>query len=341
VDRFLEERAPGWARADANERSALAERLTPALAEIVARRINAAVVINPINLLAIAIVDAPHHALDERLLCQQLDVLKAMGAAARVSPRAIVTGMEPAEVIACGERLGAVSRFAHPLGDIIRVAPEQLALLTYFRNNVLHAFALPGLAVSLLGRREAVTADDIAQSALGLLPFLRAELFLDLSDDEVGATVVRLLALLAERGLVERTGESGFRAPEPNTVEAYRLELLARSQRQMLERHYLVQAVLAGFGPDRLTRERLVELVCLLGQRLTLLFESATPEFYERTAFASYVDTLACIGLIKENADGRLSFDQHLMAPARLLESLLPPDVLQAIRRVTRDRPDA
>jgi glycerol-3-phosphate O-acyltransferase len=43
-----------------------------------------------------------------------------------------------------------VERFADPLGDLIRVREEQAPLLAYFRNNVLHLFALPAVLACLL-----------------------------------------------------------------------------------------------------------------------------------------------------------------------------------------------
>ena len=44
----------------------------------------------------------------------------------------------------------------------------------------------------------------------------------------------------------------------------------------------------------------------LLTQRLSLLFEFAPPDFYERSTFASYIDTLIETGLVDEAADGSL-----------------------------------
>ena len=49
----------------------------------------------------------------------------------------------------------------------------------------------------------------------------------------------------------------------------------------------------------------------MLTQRLSLLFEFAPPDFYERSTFASYIDTLLETGLVREDADGSL----HLHEP--------------------------
>jgi len=123
--------------------------------------------------------------------------------------------------------------------------------------------------------------------------------------------------------------------PDANSTEAYRLELLARSLRQLLERQYLIVALLTRFGPGQLTRKRLEELVQLLSQRLVLLFESATPDFYDRSALGSSIEMLFESGLVEEDAQGKLGFDDRIRVPGAQVERLLPVDSLQAIQRIT------
>ena len=84
--------------------------------------------------------------------------------------------------------------------------------------------------------------------------------------------------------------------------------------------------------------DRLEELMQMLTQRLSMLFEFAPPDFYERSTFASYIDTLLETGLIREDADGSLSLHEHSHTWERYVERLLPPDAVLAIRRVAADR---
>src|SRR4029078_7770084 len=86
--------------------------------------------------------------------------------------------------------------------------------------------------------------------------------------------------------------------------------LLARSLRHLLRRNYLTIALLTQVGSGELRRARLEELMQMLTQRLSLLFEFAPPDFYERSTFASHVDNLIEAGIIAADADGRLHLDQ-------------------------------
>jgi glycerol-3-phosphate O-acyltransferase len=72
----------------------------------------------------------------------------------------------------------------------------------------------------------------------------------------------------------------------------------------------------------------------MLTQRLSLLFEFAPPDFYERSTFASHVDNLIEAGIIAADADGRLHLDQRSREWRKSLERLLPADAVFAIRRI-------
>jgi glycerol-3-phosphate O-acyltransferase len=63
-------------------------------------------------------------------------------------------------VIAHGESMGVLQRQAHKLGDLVRIADADAVLMTYYRNNVLHLFALPSLiACAFIGNAIVPTAD--------------------------------------------------------------------------------------------------------------------------------------------------------------------------------------
>jgi glycerol-3-phosphate O-acyltransferase len=295
----------GWHALQGDEQRDTARRLTPALGLEMAQRINAAVVINPINLYAMAIVPSPRHALDERALAQQITWLKTIATRLPYSPEAVLAAEDPAAVIAEAEKLGYGKRVAHPLGDVITVPEAEISTLNYLRNNVLHAYALPALVANLLVARREVTPERVAEFAEGGLPFLRAELMLRYSAVEAVAESQRIVELLSSWDWRARSPMVQVRTADRHSPEHSGLELLARSLRHLLRRNYLTIALLNQFGADGVPRKRLEELMQLVTQRLSLLFEFAPPDFYERSTFASYIDTLIETGLVEEESDGR------------------------------------
>ena len=337
IDQFIDREAPGWHALPADAQHEAARRVTLPLAREMAQRINAAVVINPINLFAMAIVPSPRHALDERALAQQINWLRILASRVPYSPGTVLTDDEPAGVIATALRLGFATRIADPLGDVIKVPDPQVAMVNYLRNNVLHAFALPALIASLLvGPREA-TLDRIAEFAEGGLPFLRAELMLHHSSEEAVAESRRIVELFVEIGLARTRADGSIRPADRHSPEHIGLELIARSLRHLLRRNYLTIALLTRVGAGTLKRQRLEALMQMLTQRLSLLFEFAPPDFYERSTFAAYIDTLLETGLVREDADGSLHLHERTRIWEKYVERLLPADAVLAIQRVAAD----
>jgi glycerol-3-phosphate O-acyltransferase len=299
-----------------------------------ALRINAAVVINPINAFAMAIVASPRYALDEHALAQQIDWLNAIESGCRYADDTLIVAADPPAVIAEAIKLGFATRVAHPLGDIIKVPDGEVAALNYLRNNVLHAYALPALIASLLTGTRETTIDGVAEFVATAQPFLRAELMLRHSAEEAAAASARIVEIFVELGLARRGPDAALRAPDRYSTEQAGLELLARSLRHLLRRNYLTIALLTQFGSGRLQRARLEELMQMFTQRLSMLFEFAPPDFYERSTFASYVENLIDAGIIDTGGDGWLHLDERSRAWKRSVERLLPADALFAIRRV-------
>ena len=338
VDEFLDRAAPGWHALQGSEQRDKARELTPLIGREMAERINSAVVINPINLFALAIVPSPRHALDERALAQQIAWLQTIAERFPYSHDAVLATDDPAAVIAQAERLGYAKRVPHSLGDIIMVPDSEVAALNYIRNNALHAYALPALVANLVVSRREVTPERVAEFAEGGLPFLRAELMLRYSAAGAVALSQRLVELFVELKWALALPDGAVRAVGRYSPEYAGLELLARSLRHLLRRNYLTIALLTRFSADGLPRKRLEELMQMLTQRLSLLFEFAPPDFYERSTFASYIDTLIETGLVDEATDGSLRLHAQARAWEKHVERLLPADAVNAIRRVTAGR---
>ena len=337
VDAFLDRQAPGWHALAGDAQRETARRLTETLAQEAAQAINAAVVINPINLFAMAIVPSPRHALDERALAQQVDWLRTIASRLPYAAESVLAGGKPAAVIAHALELGYARRIAHPLGDVIAVADGEVSALNYLRNNVLHAYALPALVASLLVASREASLARVGEFVEGGLPFLRAELMLRHSPGDAVAESKRIVELFVELGLARLAPDGAVRAADRYRPEHAGLELLARSLRHLLRRNYLTIALMTRVGGAGLARGRLEELMQMLTQRLSLLSEFAPPDFYAPSTFASYIDTLQGAGLIREDAGGVLHLDPHAVRWERYVERLLPADAVLAIRRVAVD----
>lgn len=330
---FLDHYHPGWKEDSANATDDWPREVTFRAATELATRLNAAAVINPVNLMALALLPTPRHTLDELVLHRMLEHLKALSAQAPYSTTTLGCALSADEIVAHVERLGFAERIAHPLGDLISVPASEAPLLAYFRNNALHLFALPSLLACLLNSNHRLDFERIVETVSGLYGLMRTELFLPWEPSEIPAAITANLDVCVARGLIERDASGQCAAPGINAQELSELRLLSEIIRPVLERHFLTLAVLQQGGSGQRTRHMLETDCHLLAQRLTLLY-ALNNEHSEITTFSALIAHLIDAHLINEDENGRLHFDQRITTPLEHAELVLPAEVRQTIRRM-------
>jgi glycerol-3-phosphate O-acyltransferase len=333
---FLDAHHPGWREEDGASPSPWSRTATREAAAELAKRINEAAVINPVNLTALALLATPKHTADEHALQRMLEHYQALAREAPYAPTSVGCDLDPSQIVTYAEQLTIVERFADPLGDLIRVREKQAPLLAYFRNNVLHLFALPALVACLLSHNRRLDGARVAQAVSGICSLMRAELFLRWHPDELPAATEAVIGVLLARKLVSRSEDSGaLAAPEPISEEFAELHLLGETIRPLLERHFLALSLLQRHGTGQLTRQALENDCHFLAQRLSLLYQFNTPELPERATFSAFITNLIEAEFLREDEKGLLHFDQRLMTPLAHSELVLSVEARQAIRRIT------
>jgi len=330
---FFDRAHPGWREEPAGTSPAWLRGTTADVAGELARRINEAAVVNPINLVALALLATPKHAADEETLRGMIEHYQMLLRHAPYSPLTVFSEEPAGAVIEHARRLGVVERLTHPLGDLIKVSDGEAPLLAYFRNNVLHLVALPALVACLLTHNARLDQRRVVGTIGRFLLLAQTELFYRGAPEDAPIVLEPVLAVLEARGLVQRQGQE-LVAPDPNSRAAAELQLLGETMRPTLERYLLTLALLEHHGSGKLSRNRVEEVSHLLAQRLALLHESNGAEFAERGLFAGVVDNLLAAGLVGQDEQGLLHFDERISAPAADAELLLAAEVRQVVRRM-------
>ena len=235
-----------------------------------------------------------------------------------------------------GERMHVLQRLKHPLGDVMKMSEETSVLMTYFRNNVLHLLAMPSLIACAFLNNRTMTATDVQRLIRRIYPYVRDELFLRWEESELYAVVAEVVDDLVNHGLLE-VSEDGttWRRPHTGSSEAVQLSVLAQITVQIIERYYLVIAVLLKAGSGRINQDTL-EMQChLMAQRISLLHELNSPEFFDRTLFKNFIELLRARKVIEVNAEGRLVFNEILTAVADDAHLVLHEQIRNSILQVT------
>lgn len=305
------------------------------LALRVAANINASVAVNPIGMIATVLLGAERLAMDERQLIrladQYADLLKAFPYAETVT---LPEGSGKDWVAYC-ESMGLISRQPQKLGDIIGLEGSNATLMTYYRNNIQHLFALPALVASLFENKNSLARDRIVHLASIAYPYVQSELFLKYQPSEADAVINQWIDVLVDQGLLVAQGNDRIARPEDGTSAMLRLRILSRFIIQTVERYHITLGILRNYGSAKITAAELEEQSTLLAERMSILFGLNAPEFFDKSLFRSFIANMQKNGVITTDDNGLLCYGEGLDEVADDARLVLSVEKRQAIQQVT------
>ncbi len=337
---LLDQVAPDWRAATArpDEKPEWLGEAVDVLADRIQENINRAADVNPINLLALALLAMPKHAMAEADLLAQIELSKDLLAALPFSDRVTVTARDPAAIIAYGEAMEWIRRVQHPLGDVLVIEGDNAVLLSYFRNNVQHLFVTAAwISCCFLNNRRMARATMLRLGRL-IYPFIRAEWFLPWDEDEFAQRLQATLDFFVARGILETDADGRVieRAPGQSDT-AFRLRALSHSLLQAVERYYITIALLVSNGRHSMSASELENLCFLTAQRLSLLHELNAPEFFDRSLFRGFIQKLRERRVVWADANNKLDFDEGLDELVKEAKVILSRDIRHGILKLTAE----
>ncbi|SDI66488.1 glycerol-3-phosphate acyltransferase [Pseudomonas delhiensis] len=341
LDGFLDQHEPGWRKQELapEYRPAWLPDATNQLAREVARHLNDAAAINPVNLVALALLSTSRLALDERALERVLDLYLALLRKVPYSPSATLPDGDGKALIEYVKSMNLLSEQKDALGRILYLDEQNAVLMTYYRNNVLHVFALPALIASFFQSNARISREQLLNYTRALYPFLQQELFIRWDLDQLDAVIDQWLAALVEQNLLKQDGDAYVR-PAPSSREYVLLTLLARAITQTLQRFYMAIALLLNAGQRQLGAEELENLCTVMAQRLSILHGLNAPEFFDKTLFRNFIQALLEQRVLRKDEAGKLSYHEKLGEVVEgAAKRVLPAEIRLSIRQVALERP--
>ncbi len=336
LDAFLDNKQPGWKELDhgADFRPEWAKPVVNQLALEVVTQINKAAVLNPINMVALALLATPRQAMDEKILAQTLNLYRDLAIDMPYSQLTSLPDGNGMDWIKYAENMNAIERLHHPLGDIISADETQAVMLTYYRNNVTHVFAIPSMLACLFINNVKMKRTDAIRFATTIYPYLKAELFLHWDENEIEPVIEQWLDLCVEKGYLNQDGDYLIR-PSVSSNAFIMLSVLSEQVIQILERYYIAIALLQRSGTGTLNKDDMVRNCSLMAQRISILHGLNAPEFFDKALFKNLIDELLERNVLTLAEDGNILFAERIESIASDAKVLLNAELRRSILQVT------
>ena len=285
--------------------------------------INAAAAVTPISLLAYVLLATPKQKIGLNELRRQLQMTLDLLHRFKYSDLVTMPDWTPDEIIEHGEQLNAISRTTHPMGEVIHMEERTAVLMTYFRNNILHLLAVPASVACCFIQGQELAHAELRRLIRLIYPFMKKELFLKWDFEEIDGVTTEAISALTDIGILSYGNRKKMLVrPRAGSEKAFQLLMLGQAMVPMLQRFYLVIAILVANGSGQLSRGRLETMCQQSAERLSMIYGLHSPDFFNKSLFHDFIKTLQDQDVLRRNSDGALEFDDAITsigADARLV----------------------
>ncbi len=305
-------------------------------ASCIMHNINQTTHVNATSLIATALLATDNQAMDEGELQRTLSVYLMLIKQINTSANITLTTLNAHEQIQRAEKLKLVKRRQHEMGDFIYLERPTAILLTYYRNNILHLMTLPSLVACCFTNTNTINREKIINYIAIVYPFLEAEFYLDKQDESLETIVDKILNQFVDMGLLLKcTASNVFSKPGLNSMKHAQVLYLQKVISPVLELYYIIFALLANQQADAPTRQKLENQCHLIAQRISLIYEINSPDFFDKKLIINFIDTLIALGYVNLD-NNKLTICQPAIEKGRqarhLLDKKMQYNILQMLR---------
>lgn len=326
LNQYLNDKVPNWSKDIDPLNTPRPEWISPVVNQLAVKmmtHINDAAATNALTLCATALLASKQRALAKDTLITQIDSYLSLLNNVPYSDTSTTPNKTAKELVKHALELDKFVVESDTMGDIISLDRQQSILMTYYRNNIIHLFALPSLIAQLVVQNECLSIEQIKTSVNQLYPFLKKELFLRYETEQVDEAVESIIDELLNQQLIVKKANN-IALNEPNIQS---LILLARTIAETLQR-YAIAIGLLGSNPE-LDKSQLEKKSQEVAQRLGRLHGINAPEFFDKGVFSFLFNTLIEQKYIDINGTCCVEKTQNL---ADMLSSLVSTEVKLTIQ---------
>lgn len=295
------------------------------LADKVMTNINSAAALNAINLLATILLSNSQFALSKRKLLEQLSFYLTLQRDAKYNEQVTVPEETAEQLLSHALKLNKLDVLADELGEIIAIKDKERTLFNYYRNNIVHLFAVPSVIAQQLFNRFSVSVEECHKLFEILYPLFAKEWFLtSMSKDYIA----QILTCFAQQGLIKFDGQIAHVIKDNNALA--QLEMLGKVSQLTLERYAITSSLI--FRKQGITRKALESETDVIANRLGTLHGIKSPEFFDKKVLVAFISSLKEQGFIEIDKQQCIQAQKKLEGLQYHLNELLPASISQSIQ---------
>jgi len=301
--------------------------LTPTVNNIannVMTNINNCAAVTSITLTALVLLGVERHAITRDNLILQLDLYLTLLRNTQYADDITVPSESGEQLLEQAIELDKFNVVKDELGDVINLSISGAVTMTYYRNNILHLFALPSLIAAAFVYKHITTKQQLNELITDLYPLIKNELFLGLNQQSLDKYINDVIEQMLALELLILDNDQYL----INEVNKTQLIIMAQHIQETLQRYAIVLKIMQ--KKPKIERAELSNDSHVLAKRLSNIHGINAPEFFDKHVLSTFV------GSLKELDYFTGDNEQHNIEKVSVLvgnvTTLLRPTVLATIK---------
>lgn len=324
LNKLLDSRVDNWRDSIDDVEMQKPSWLTPTVNHIannVMVNINNSAALTSITLSALVLLGVERRVTTKDALEKQLELHLQLIRKAPFMPDVTVPDASGQELLAQAIALGKLNVSSDELGDIVSLDVTSAVTMTYYRNNILHLFAIPSLIAAVFVYQGPKSRAELDRVIAQLYSLIQAEFFLGFEHDSLNSYIDSALTALTDLGLIKLATDKYSVVAENKT----QLVIMAQHIQETLERYAIVLKIIE--RKPAIERAALSQESHALAKRLSQIHGINAAEFFDKQVLTTFITGLKEQGYLSNDLDCR-----SVESLAITVTSLMRPTVLATIR---------
>ena len=334
LNQFLDSNIPNWRDDQATYEEKKPGWLTPTVNDLgnnILERINQASAVNGMALASLCLLAAEKRAMSREELLQVMNTYLALLSQSPFSEQSSFPTVNAETLLNSTMRLGKFNVTEDSFGEIISIERSNAIAVTYYRNNILHMFAIPSLVAAVVTAYNECERTKVIEIVTQIYPLLKKELFIYMDIETATKYTESLIDSMVAENMLQVT-EGKLLVPETSSVQFYSLWILKSVIQETLQRYTLVLSQLELLGST--SRSSLEKRSRQVAERMSALHGISAPEFYDKNVLATFIAAARENNIWEADEDGLLQHSDKSQALQKLLCGLVAPEFVKRLQQI-------
>lgn len=236
------------------------------------------------------------------------------------------------------EKLDCFSRFKHPGGDVLFLSPLQNDYLGYYKNNIIHFFAVPSLITLVVKSYENPTTKDISNIFSLFIPFINEDFFTDFEITDKDKLIEDNIDNLVQFGALRLSKDKSFLLPPKRSELGYQF-FSAWSQflEPYFEKYTLLSLIISKYHSNqKIFKSDLVTQCHKMAQKIAILEGIGSPEALHLSLYKDCIAIFIKFGFLIPDNKNYYKVNEKALEFAQISKKILGPDLKWEVERLFR-----